>query len=398
MAFSPGDPGHVTEHNNIIGFRRAGAHLDAQRLTSVAAQHHESAATMTLDTLGVDFGAALGVTRCRGAVIAPNGDLWVIPRNLGLFVIVHPDGTVEEVSGGLTEAEHLELNISGGTLGPDGLIYCPPRDSNYVLIIDPRTRTVTKETYGLDLSDSAIVGTQDKYTGIVLGVDGKLYCAPTSACQVLVIDPYTQTAEFTDYGTTLASGTRKWLGAVLAPNGKIYCPPYQHGFMLVIDPCAGTLELIDFGLDFSGIAKWSGGAVGADGRLYFTPRQATGVLIVDCWSHTAEIKDYGLTMTLGDNKWTRMVNGADGKLYCSPATAVGYNVLVIDPIADSAVTTDFGVSLSGSELWIGGALSPSGVIYFTPDQASNFMLIDTATTAPAPDRELVLSPMLNKSP
>ena len=65
----------------------------------------------------------------------------------------------------------------------------------------------------------------NKWFGGVLAPNGKIYCVPRSSTSVLIIDPETNTAETTSI--TGLTGNAKWYGGVLAPNGKIYCVPYN---------------------------------------------------------------------------------------------------------------------------------------------------------------------------
>jgi streptogramin lyase len=64
--------------------------------------------------------------------------------------------------------------------------------------------------------------TTSKYYGITSAANGKLYCAPLDATQVLEIDPVT--------GTTALIGSvyadiSKYIGITSAANGKLYCAP-----------------------------------------------------------------------------------------------------------------------------------------------------------------------------
>jgi hypothetical protein len=82
---------------------------------------------------------------------------------------------------------------------------------------------------GADLSGSG------KWQGITAGPDGKLYCAPSSATDILVVDPVAGTAQRTNMGADL-SGSSKWQGIAAGPDGKLYCAPYSATDILVIDP------------------------------------------------------------------------------------------------------------------------------------------------------------------
>ena len=71
-----------------------------------------------------------------------------------------------------------------------------------------------------------------KWVGGVLGSNGKIYGIPSSATQVLEIDPVGLTTS--TFGS-LGGGTDKWYGGVLAPNGKIYGIPYDATQVIEID-------------------------------------------------------------------------------------------------------------------------------------------------------------------
>src|SRR5690606_39266792 len=74
--------------------------------------------------------------------------------------------------------------------------------------------------------------------------DGKLYCAPYSATDILVIDPATGTAERTDMGVDL-SGSNKWNGISVGSDGRLYCVPYSSSYVLIIEVPIPGLYLKD---------------------------------------------------------------------------------------------------------------------------------------------------------
>src|SRR5690606_35428099 len=89
--------------------------------------------------------------------------------------------------------------------------------------------TAQRTNMGVDLSGS------NKWYGIAPGPDGKLYCAPRDATDILVIDPATGTATRTNFGLGL-SGSNKWYGIAPGPDGKLYCAPFSATDILVISP------------------------------------------------------------------------------------------------------------------------------------------------------------------
>ena len=101
----------------------------------------------------------------------------------------------------------------------------------------------------------------NKYAGGVLAPNGKIYCIPADAEQVLEIDPSNNTTNL--FGSI--SGSAKYAGGVLAPNGKIYCIPFNSNQVLEIDPSNNTTNL--FG-NISGSAKYTGGVLAPNGKIY----------------------------------------------------------------------------------------------------------------------------------
>src|SRR5690606_3768625 len=86
-------------------------------------------------------------------------------------------------------------------------------------------------------------------------------------------------AHRTNMGANL-SGNDKWIGIAAGPDGKLYCAPYNAADILVIDPVAGTATRTNMGADLSGTIKWHGIATGPDGKLYCAPFAATDILVI----------------------------------------------------------------------------------------------------------------------
>ena len=171
-------------------------------------------------------------------------------------------------------------------LAPNGKIYCVPYNATQVLEIDPNTNTTT-------LIGSVYSGTF-KWVGAALAPNGKIYCVPYNATQILEIDPITKTTALID---SVYSGTFKWVGAALAPNGKIYCVPYNATQVLEIDPITNTTTLI--GSVYSGTSKWIGAALAPNGKIYCAPTNATQVLEIDVFPKST---DYGSYLFSGQLK------------------------------------------------------------------------------------------------
>ena len=97
-----------------------------------------------------------------------------------------------------------------------------------------------------------------------LGNDGKIYCTPAGATDILIIDPSTGTATRSNMGANLSDG--KWQGSSLGTDGKIYGVPYYATDILIIDPSTGTATEVLWGTDLSGDTKWYGSSLVMMGR------------------------------------------------------------------------------------------------------------------------------------
>lgn len=311
----------------------------------------------------------------RGGTVAPNGKLYTTRRNNPIYTIINTDGSAYQNHLGLSGQT---INTSGGAVGADGKIYQPPRDSTFVVVIDPTIDTATMETFGLTIEAS-----QNKWTDGIAGLNGKIYCAPSIAQDMLVIDTNTSpaTAIRTTFGLSWDPGGTTtdhllWVSGVRAPNGKIFMAPYNASSVLVVDPATDTASFQNFGLTFGGVPGsdlWTGGAVGADGKLYFSPREADDILVIDPVAMTAQRKSYGLNLNaLGSDKYARCV-ARGNMVYFMPSTTKA--LIELDTINQTAryIPID-GIESMGSPRYIYGILHTDGKIYCPPRDASHFLV------------------------
>jgi hypothetical protein len=363
------------------------------KLLAAANRYHWTTATMTLEDFGVDLS---GSNMFDGAILAPNGKMYGVPRNSATILVIDTiNHTAERTDFGATIPTGWGDGGwgYGGVLGVDGRIYCVPRDSPHCLIIDPVDETITFDDFGL-----AGMSSLGKWRGAVLGLDGKMYCAPRNAADILIVDTSNGTATRSNMGADL-SGNNKYLGGVLSPDtGKIYCPPIERTDFLVIDPATGTATTTDFGTTIPGTGDgwrgWVSGALGPDGKLYFSPNLSPAIAIVDPVAGTLTLSDMGAGLTASDNYHSGAL-GPDGKIYCPPFNSSTTRVLVIDPIAGTAVKSDLGLyELEGNAQFTGATVGLDGRIYCYPRTVRDVLVIETAAAQPwAP--HIALSPYLN---
>ena len=189
------------------------------------------------------------------------------------------------------------------------------------------------------------------------------------------------------------SGSYKWAGGVLAPNGKIYCVPRNAEDILIIDPATNTATRSTMGASSTGSNKWSGGVLAPNGKIYSIPLNAADILIIDPATDTATRSNMGASLS-GSYKWVGGVLAPNGKIYCTPFLTS--DILIIDPSTNTATRSTLGASLTGSEEWFGGVLAPNGKIYYAPLNATDILIIDKNPSVPALGKKDCLSPHLNK--
>lgn len=287
-------------------------------------------------------------------------------------------------------------------------------------IVENKGKSYTTEQSWINFPS---VNSSEKWIGGVLAKNGKIYCIPHYASEILVIDTTTDTA------TTIPteSGNLKWFGGCLAPNGKIYCIPHTSSKVLVIDP--ETNETHTFS-GMGGNRKWAGGALGPDGKIYCIPNEEYRIGVID--PETESVETFGnVEINIGYGwKWRGGALGPDGYIYAFPSYYQNNYVLKINPVKRTTQLIEHGLSAASGELfqgcvfdsdkgifgvsnwfdsltryatatgevsthgflgdgtnkWFGGCLAPNGKLYFAPSDNSNILEVDpdTLTTTMLP--------------
>ena len=119
-----------------------------------------------------------------------------------------------------------------------------------MLIVDAATNACTL----LDTGDHS----EGKFAGIC-ELDGKVYCCPSNASYVLVIDPGSA-APGSATLSRIQLGMRredKWSG-IVAFEGMLYCAPCGQSSVLQIDPKNKTHNLLETGESATTIDRWDG--------------------------------------------------------------------------------------------------------------------------------------------
>lgn len=158
-------------------------------LAHLALQHYDAGVWQCLHKRGlakeVDLGAPdlEGVTPAMLAADREHKEILAgtkTEQDAGLVAEILAAGDLGGVLLTIEGVDATDLKHDGIALGSDGMLYCAPANAQEVLIVDPKTR---------DISRLPVPPGQRKYSGIARGRSGSLYCAPFNAGAVLVIDP-----------------------------------------------------------------------------------------------------------------------------------------------------------------------------------------------------------------
>lgn len=372
--------------NQSLGADYTGSWSTADTLVITVADS-TGATPPTVGGLVLTFQAGNGVKNAAGTSADSVGFSPTITGDWGEGIMVLSRDEIIDPANWNTVESHIAEQIALGTSGPptwdtatisglpgnndwfgsvladNGKIYCIPWDADNVLIIDPATDTVdTTSITGLGIGG-------EKWIGGVLAPNGKIYGIPAYSSSVLIIDPMTDTT--VTFGSLAGAGD-KWMGGVLAPNGLIYGIPGDATSVLVIDPVADST--FTFGSLSGDGDKWYGGVLAPNGKIYCMPREADDVLVIDPQTNTLDTIAVGVS---GPVKWVGGVLAPNGKIYGIPRASD--SVLIIDPATNTVDTDSIDGLGVGGEKWNGGVLAPNGKIYGVPRDADNVLIIDPMT-------------------
>ena len=178
--------------------------------------------TETVVYIGKDLG---GGFKYRGTVVGIDRCVYGIPYQCNRLVRFNP--MTKGVSTVGKEADERFL-CGNGASGRDGCIYAVSDDGK-VLRID-----VMNGTYSFVGNKVPSNHRMTGWVSPILGIDGCFYWPPCAANRTLKFDPETQVASLV--GRNLSTMRRKWgSGALAKHDGFIYCMPSNAFQVLVID-------------------------------------------------------------------------------------------------------------------------------------------------------------------
>jgi hypothetical protein len=246
----------------------------------------------------------------------------------------------------------------GGVLAPNGKIYCIPRDATNVLIIDPSSPVVSLS--GTISSASYVDGTK------ILTCTGTNFLSEVSVGDNIIITNTVSAQPYVGYVQAVNSSTSITLIYALGVNlnaGQI--TGLQKTRRADITTITGLSSDAD---------KWYGGILAPNGKIYCIPHSASSVLVIDPKTNTTSSIPGAGTNTF---KWVGGVLAQNGKIYGIPASST--SVLIIDPSSHTIDTSTISGLPVGLGKWNGGVLGLNGKIYGIPRNATTVLYIDPIT-------------------
>lgn len=334
-------------------------------LSAVAATNTSPASAASVEVFGTISGSVpLGPANESG-VLAPNGKIYLAPRNGSLLSVIDPStNTISVINSTFPGGAAF---YTGGVLAPNGKIYLNQAGISVGRVIDPATNTVsTPYTF------SGITTSINGQFIFVVAPNGRLYGMPlTGSSLIRMVDPATNVASnIVTLGAAISGGT-----GLLAPNGKIlFTATGTAGY--AFDPNSNTIgTLNNFSMAFSG----QGGAI---------LHQSGYIVTLSGNGATPNLLKYDpnndTTTTIAFNSGPAVPTGSpfacsilspNGKIYAPPYDAtIGF---IID--VDNLRLTTYGNNsvFPGSQAFWDGICHPNGKIYFFPSQATSCVAVNT---------------------
>ncbi len=335
--------------------------------------------TLSYGTGGASLVPALSTQLYQGGVFHPNGNIYCVPRQSSNILVINPSNdSIRYGSGGpaLTPQVLSATYYQGGCLGPNGLIYCAPfSTTSNVLVINPSNDSVR---YLTTRPASPVLSTQS-YNGAVLAPNGLIYCIPYIASNILIINPVTDSAVYGVSSITPTVASQRYQGGVLADNGLVYCIPYGATNIMIINPANSS---VSYGTGGAALVPtlstqtYLGGVYHPNGKIYCMPNLASNVLIINTSNNSVAYGTGGpaLSPVLSTQRYYGGVLAPDGNIYCTPNNAT--YMLIINTSNDSvSYATAFSVS---GQRFQGFTLAPNGKIYGIPYVAANMLIVSNA--------------------
>ncbi|MBL0954681.1 MAG: WD40 repeat domain-containing protein [Leptospira sp.] len=321
------------------------------------------------NTVAAVTGAAS--TAFQGALIAPNGNVYLLPYNSPKIVTINP------ITKNYESAATVPGNVDfiGGTLGPNGIIYLSPHTNNTFFKLDTSNNTLTNIT-SISMGGAA-------YNGGVYAPNGKIYYVPSGESTIRYYD--TKKGTIGSVATPVSGGI--FANGVLTPEGKIYFIPHTATNIHILDTFTESVTTIPF--SFGGASNYISGIYTPNGRIYIIPYNASTVYYVDTKDND-KVVNAGTIPSAGTAMFNGVVLAPNGRLYPIPLNYANF-------ISIDSNNSEIRVLMANpsTNSYRGGVIGQAGEIYLSPHSSNRFDLLDTKSIGSFCD-SVRLSPYWNK--
>ncbi len=306
-------------------------------------------------------------TAFRGGVLAPNGDIHLVPYFANRGQKVSSAGVVSTYSLVYTLATGA---YAGGVLAPNGEVHFVP----YAAV---RGQKVSAS--GVVSTYSLVYTTTTAYTGGALAPNGDIHFVPTDAVRGQKVSAAGVVSTYSLVYT--ASGAHN--GGVLAPDGDIHFIPASanRGQKISSSGVVSTYSLV-----YTTTNAYAGGVLAPNGDIHFIPQSANRGQKI---SALGIVSTYSLVYTT-TNAYAGGVLAPNGDIHFIPQNANrGQKISAL------GIVSTYSLVYTISNGYIGGILQSDGTIYFVPLSGAVGQKISTCPGIPFKS-ETCLSPFLNK--
>ena len=285
----------------------------------------------------------------QGAVVAPNGNIILVPynsTNIGIY-----DPTTKNYSNGPAHGRGSGA-FMGGVLAPNGNIILVPFNSIAVGIYNPITN---------NYSDIALHGQgATAFHGGVLAPNGNIILVPFNSTNIGIYDP---TTHIYIPGATHGRGSGAFIGGVLAPNGNIILVPFNSTVVGIYDPITNNYTNSSGPAHGQGSGAFVGGVLAPNGDIILVPGNSTDVGIYD---PIADNYSNGAAHVQGNNAFYGGALAPNGDIILVPLTST--NIGIYNPTTNNY--TPGPAHGRGNSAFTGGVLGPNGLIILAPFNSS----------------------------
>lgn len=324
----------------------------------------------------------------RYGLLAPNGNVYFIPRGVTYFLEFDP---TTDVKNNIVSPNSAN-DYTGGALADNGNICCPqfnnltPDTIMHLRATDSGTTVAEIEPTG-DYNTTNI-------GGVTLPSGNVMFMPRTSGGWFTVYDADTNIASKAGISTTVKtlSENFEFVGGVSHPNGNVYWMPFDGQTVSYYNEASDSWTDVDVSSVISNNSDaLQGGVLMTDGRIVGVPYSFTELFVFDPSDDSFYSDTYGMDLS-GTNKYIGGALAPNGNVYFANFQNNAVDQIEFDTQANVAVERSIGSGLRSG--CIGVVPTGDDRLLFVPTSGGNFTEVDVGKTPTNP--EVMKSPQLNK--